>query len=450
MATSTTPPISTNSPHPAVTAAAHDTAPISPPLSIAIIGAGIAGLSTLLSLHLHTPQHTLTVYESHPGGFTETGAGVNFSSNASRAMGLLCPALLDAYTRRRTTNAAPRAWMQFCDAATEEGVVLVEDETAGVRGGLRRADFLEELVRLVPEGRARFGKRLVGFEEVRLGEKVGVEVRFADGSTAVHDAVIGCDGIKSQTRRLLLGNEDPAEKAVYTGQYCYRGLVSIEDAVKVLGEQRARNSHLYVGRDRHMVTYPVAGGAMLNFAAFATSENWDREEWVVPAESGEAVAREFEVFGPRLRALVALVRKPDIWALFDHLPATTYCKGRVVLVGDAAHSSTPHQGAGAGMAVEDALLLGRLLGGVTEAGQLEAAFAAFDHVRRPRTQELVRTSREAGEIYAFRAPGVGGDLGKIREKLGGRMGWIWYHDHEAELEEARRFFEERVGTGDGR
>ena len=106
------------------------------------------------------------------------------------------------------------------------------------------------------------------------------------------------------------------------------------------------------------------------------------------------------------------------------------------MMGDAAHASTPFQGAGAGQAIEDALVLANLLGEVEATYQVEAAFTAFDGVRRFRSQEVVRTSREAGEIQAMRFEGIEDDADKIRENYKARMKWIWEEDLEAQVAKA--------------
>lgn len=131
------------------------------------------------------------------------------------------------------------------------------------------------------------------------------------------------------------------------------------------------------------------------------------------------------------------MEKPDVWALFDHLPAPTYYKDRLCLLGDAAHASTPHQGAGAGQAIEDAFVLSNLLGQVNSTADLEKAFKAYDAVRRPRSQKVVTTSRQASDIYEFEDKSVGLDLGKARELLEKRYTWIWEEDLPLQLKKAQ-------------
>lgn len=131
------------------------------------------------------------------------------------------------------------------------------------------------------------------------------------------------------------------------------------------------------------------------------------------------------------------MEKFDVWALFEHPPAPTYYKGRLCLLGDAAHASTPHQGAGAGQAIEDAFILSNLLGQITSPANITDAFKAYDAVRRPWTQRVVTTSKEAGCLYEMEDEFVGSDVEKARENLLTRYEWIWRNDLKAQLREAQ-------------
>ena len=114
------------------------------------------------------------------------------------------------------------------------------------------------------------------------------------------------------------------------------------------------------------------------------------------------------------------------------------------MMGDAAHTTTPFQGQGAGQAIEDALVLETLLGKVTTTEHIPNAFAAYDQVRRPRSQKVVTTSREAGLLVGMKEEGVESDLRKMKKKLDTRMHWIWNRDLVAQNEEALRLFEESL------
>jgi salicylate hydroxylase len=147
---------------------------------------------------------------------------------------------------------------------------------------------------------------------------------------------------------------------------------------------------------------------------------------------------------PAVRKIMENLQKPDIWALFNHLPASTYyiAKPLICLVGDAAHASSPHQGAGAGMCIEDVYVLSELLSQCYERADLETVFHAYDAVRRPRSQELVKTSKEAGMLWDFEGQGIGDDLDALRSNAQTRMAWIWDHEISHDLNRARRIMEE--------
>lgn len=131
------------------------------------------------------------------------------------------------------------------------------------------------------------------------------------------------------------------------------------------------------------------------------------------------------------------MEKPDVWALFDHPPAPTYFKGCLALLGDAAHASTPHQGAGAGQAIEDAFILSNLLGKLDSGEEIEKAFHAYDAVRRPRSQKVVATSRDAAAIYEFEDEKLKSNLEMIERTLQMRYDWIWNEDLAQQLKQAQ-------------
>ncbi|GAQ46664.1 hypothetical protein AtubIFM55763_006010 [Aspergillus tubingensis] len=425
------------------------------PLRIAIIGGGIAGVTLLLALLKHTSRQNVVphLYEATPE-FSEIGAGIAFGSNSIRAMELIDTELAAAYNRHATfqpdTGALDKKlWSSYRmgmdgkgapSNSLKAGEYLHEVHAPVARSSVHRARFLEAMTELLPpeEGYVSFGKRLLSIDE----GTDGATVHFADGTSVYVDAVLGCDGIKSRVRQILLEGEEAAN-AVFTGKYAYRGLIPMDEAVAALGEYTARNNHFHWGYGGHLLTFPIEHGKTMNVVAFRTKENrvWEHgSQWVLPGNKKQML-QDFEGWGPDVRAILSLMRNADIWAMFDHAPARTYHRdGRICLVGDAAHASTPHQGAGAGMAVEDVFVLSRLLGEVREKSHLERAFMAYDAVRRPRTQQLVRTSRDAGMLYECQKEGVLDDVGKIREDLDMRMRWIWELDVEQHLQDALDIF----------
>lgn len=144
--------------------------------------------------------------------------------------------------------------------------------------------------------------------------------------------------------------------------------------------------------------------------------------------------------------LLQLLDTPDLaaWKLCEAPVAPFYNKNRVVMMGDAAHATTPFQGQGAGQAIEDALVLVTLLAKVSSPSQISNAFTAFDQVRRPRTQRVVKTSREAGDLQGMKLEGVGSDIAKMRKLLSTRMHWVWHRDLVAQNREVVELFEESL------
>ncbi|KAI9642265.1 hypothetical protein NHQ30_009067 [Ciborinia camelliae] len=407
---------------------------------VAICGGGIGGL----------------LYEA-ASAFAEIGAGVSFGPNSVRAMELIDPAIKHGFENCVTNNGSPEErdiWFDFRIGMAEEGwkdfkagppvkegefLTQVVAKDCG-QASVHRAHFLDELVKLVPDENARFGKRVEKVEE--KGDRL--QMTFQDGTTAEADAVIGCDGVKSRTRHMVLGDDHEATLPVFSGKYAYRGLIPMEKAIGAVGESLARNSQIYLGHHGHVLTFPIEKGATMNVVAFRTKKDgqWENEKWVLPMKESD-MFEDFEGWGKNVKNILSLMEKPDVWALFDSLPAPTYYKGRLVLLGDAAHASTPHQGAGAGQAIEDAFILSNLLGDCTEVSQLESVFKAYDEVRRPRSQKVVTTSREAAELYEFESKEVVGgedkdvDIEEMKKRLRERCKWIWNEDLGEQLARAR-------------
>lgn len=257
--------------------------------SVCIVGGGIAGLTLALNLinlsqdaSSGKPRYTVTIYES-AHAFGEIGAGVSFGPNASRAMQLIGPEVYAAFEKTETTNQWPSkqdVWFDFRFGESVDGRYKVEGEEGtgpedrtgeliatvrchGGQRGVKRSDFLDELIEHVPEGVAQFGKRVTHYTTSSSGK---VTLHFKDGTTATHDAVIGCDGIKSNIRKTLLAStpKPEAANAVFSGKFCYRGLIPMDEAVAALGEEMAQNAQMYLGRHGHILTFAIDKGKTMN------------------------------------------------------------------------------------------------------------------------------------------------------------------------------------------
>ncbi|KAF5865101.1 hypothetical protein ETB97_005342 [Aspergillus alliaceus] len=423
------------------------------PLEIAIIGCGIIG--AILALGLLSKNIKVTVYEQSRT-LRETGAGIAFTANARKCMAMIDPRIVDCVAAVATTNGDPgnpNNNMQFIDGYTHRpdeaddmSWKKLYELSTGPKGfeGCHRGHFLEEVMGLIPDGVVKWGKRLERVEEFGVGR---VLLRFSDGSVGRADAVIGCDGIKSRVRELVLGEGNPASYPHYTHKLAYRGLVPMEKATARLGHYRAHNQHMYGGPNAHVLHFQVAKQTLMNVVAFVTDPgDWPLDQNMSQPATKDEVAGAFAEWGPTVRAIIDLLPvELEKWAVFDSLeyPAPTYSRGRVCIAGDAAHASAPHHGAGAGVGVEDALALTFLLdmvqSGNKRRGQtrfsLQEAFAAFSTVRRKRSQWLVRSSREACEIYEWNDPQCGSDMDKGYEEIKRRSHKIWHFDIDGMLKQ---------------
>lgn len=289
--------------------------------------------------------------------------------------------------------------------------------------------------------------------------------------------VIGCDGIKSKVRQTILGANNPASFAHFSHKVAYRALVPMELAEPVLGSFRARNQHMHTGPSAHILHFPVTDQTILNVVAFVADPNND---WHLDDANGvRNMTRDasradletvFQDWGPTVRSIIGLLpEKLDKWGIFDMYdhPALTYVSGRVCVAGDAAHASSPHHGAGAGIGVEDALALCTLFEAVTAtlppsqsrellpqsknatattADLVRAAFQVYDEVRPPRSQWLVKSSREACDIYEWNYPETKEDWDKCLEEITARSHKLWYFDIEGMLKQIREGYAKRAAS----
>lgn len=413
----------------------------SKPFSIAIIGGGLGGIVLAIGLLKHGVH--VHIYETAKE-FGEVGAGIAFSPNSIYALGLTSPKLLEAFNRHATFNESPEresTWLTFrygmdsqYDGSRKAGNVIFHMDGGKhgrySRSCVHRARFLDEIVKLIPEGTASFSKCLWALEE----NDNGVRMNFRDGSTAWADAVIGCDGIKSKTREHLYGN---SISPIYAGEYAYRALVPRKDYEVVMGHERTVNGQLYCGQSGYIITYPVEQGKSINMVhvSHKSGTTWDFETWLAPSTK-EEMALELESWHPGLVSLLSKFGTSDKWALHSISHTKDYSRGRICLLGDSAHASLPHLGAGAGQAMEDAFVLSSLIGRAKKNVDLERVFAAYDAVRRPRSQKLVENSRLSGLCYAFLEDGIGEDAAKIESATSGRCHWLWDMDLENHLQDA--------------
>ncbi|MFN3655761.1 MAG: FAD-dependent monooxygenase [Pseudolabrys sp.] len=344
-------------------------------VSIAIVGGGIGGLAAALSLlQAGIDVH---VYEQ-AGAAREVGAGIQISPNASRILHRL--GLAGELAR---VGVRPLAWHQ---RRWDDGRTLLRtplgDEIVQAFGfphhQCHRADVLAMLAAALPPERLHLGHRLAGFAD--RGDRV--EAQFDNGLRVEADALIGADGIHSTVRRLLFGPGEPQ----FTGCLAYRGLVPAE-RVRHLGLEVT--AQIWMGPGKHVVTYYVAGGRLMNFVANVEQDSWTRESW---SDRGDpaALRAAFADWAPQLRGILAEVDETFIWGLFDRAPLQRWSVGRVTLLGDACHPMLPYMAQGAAQALEDGAALAACL---TQNTDVAAALQRYERIRLPRTARVQLAAR---------------------------------------------------------
>jgi salicylate hydroxylase len=218
-------------------------------LHFAIIGGGITGLT--LAIALHYRGLSVKLYEQAPS-FKEIGAGVAFTPNAVEAMRVCHAGVYEAFESVRTRNlweSKQDTWFDYYDGVNAKGDQAKQQRPAFSiknqigNAGVHRAKFLDQMVELLPQGIAKFGKRLESIDQIGNGL---MQMAFTDGTTATADAILGCDGIKSRVRQIMFGENHPCAHPTYTHKYAYRALVPMEDAISAMGEEKAMNSCMHV------------------------------------------------------------------------------------------------------------------------------------------------------------------------------------------------------------
>jgi salicylate hydroxylase len=343
---------------------------------IAIVGGGIGGLfaaNALLSQGLK-----VSVYEQAPA-LGEIGAGVYLTPNAVRHLERvgLGPAtakwgsLIGPHSHYFRHDGTPIAPVQVADANGWNAVY-----------GMHRADLVDYLAANVPNDIIHCGHRATGFEQ--SGDTA--RVTFANGATIEADVVVAADGIHSELRPYVF----PPSKPVFHGTISYRGLVSRER----LPDWPMDRWQMWAGPAKHFLVFPVRHGEMVNYVGFVPADEEMKESWSAPGNP-DVLRSEFEGWDPRIGRVLKEVDTCFRWALYDREPLPTWSKGRLTLLGDAAHPMLPHLGQGANQSIEDGMALATILAQVGNA-HVPAALLAYERLRRERVADVQLGARQNG------------------------------------------------------
>jgi salicylate hydroxylase/6-hydroxynicotinate 3-monooxygenase len=347
-------------------------------LRIAIIGAGMGGLATAAALR--TVGIEATVYEQ-ARKFGRVGAGIQVGCNAMhvlRGLGL--------EPTMRAAAFYPRSWNNKDWRTGEVRFDQIFGPSAEEKFGApyllaHRGDLHQALVEAVPAESLRLSHPLVGLDE----SADGVRLSFADGTAAIADAVIAADGVHSLVKDRLFG---PSETN-FTGRIAYRTTFPAE----LLGGHEIDECTKWWGEDRHIVIYYVKPDrSEVYFVTSQPEPGFTVESWSAKGDM-DTLRAAFDGFHPQVQQVLKACPDVHKWALIDRDPLASWSTGCITLLGDACHPMTPYMAQGAAMALEDAVVLARLLAGVDERAAVPDAFRRFELTRKERTSRVQLTSR---------------------------------------------------------
>jgi salicylate hydroxylase len=356
------------------------------PSRISIIGGGIGGLSAALSL-----QHfgyRFSVFEQ-ARELREIGAGVAISPNAMHALNFLGvgervareagPA--EKYLMRHfQTGAVIKTRWTGPDYFERFGATYHQVHRADLHAALASAIFRNDPDCIFLDHR---------FETLKQDHKQ-VLATFVGGKTYASDVLIGCDGGASKVRACVFGDD----VVNYTGQVAFRALVPIASVPAGVMEIPYA---MFVRANRALLHYPLRHRTLMNVVCLGREPKWQEEGWMIPATIGEYMRLYGEFHHDALDLMRAVTPGTLFkWGLRDREPLRQYTKGRVTMLGDAAHPMTPFLGQGACIAIEDAMVLGCAF---ATAGTFEEAFGVYENTRKERANGVQLASRQqANEI----------------------------------------------------
>ena len=366
--------------------------------TIIVAGAGIGGLTASLAL---ARQGFRVIVLEKAERLEEAGAGLQLSPNASRVLiglGLEGRLAARAVTPDAISLMSARSGREISRIPLGDFSILGTDASYWV---MHRADLQEALlteVRNRPDIELRLGCQ---FEDVGTHAK-GLTVVQRSGLARQEElavALIGADGIWSTVRRHLF----PRRQPLFSGLIAWRGTL---DVTQLPREFTARRVQLWMGPNAHMVAYPISGARQINVVAVVPG-TWNRPGWSEPGEPNEikgAFAHAGWHAAPRM--LIGAVDGWRKWALFTLPEGGDWTEGAVALLGDAVHAMLPFAAQGAGMAIEDAAVLAKVLGETqTErAPNVPAALKRYERLRRTRVARVQRSARQSGRIYHLANP----------------------------------------------
>ncbi len=352
-------------------------------MNVIIVGAGIGGLVSALCLH--KKGYKVEIYEQ-VGILSELGAGVQLSPNATKVLNYL-----DLLEDLKPHIFEPNSF-QFLNYLSGKVISerklgeAIKNDFNSPNYDIHRADLQRVLLNKIEAENIAVHTSM---KVTSVGNNKNSAFIEVDGKEIEADLVIGADGIHSKVSDSLFGKKEIA----FTGNVAWRMLIPVNLLPKNL---ILPDTTVWLGPNKHFVTYHVNGGKNLNCVCLVEQDGWLNESW---SEKGdiEELKRIYKGWNRTIRTLLEHADSNTLyrWALHDRPPMRQWSKGKIIVLGDAAHPMLPFLAQGAAMAIEDGAVLANCIDYFNDT---EEALKQFEIIRKPRTSYVQSAARRNAKV----------------------------------------------------
>ena len=354
---------------------------------IAIIGAGIGGMTAAVTLAKKGVK--VSIFEQAPE-LSEVGAGLTITPNATKGLMYLgLEKQMKEVGMAHTQQGVRHFETGEMIVPLERGEKMLEKYGA-YQFQAHRADVHNVLI---DELKLHNSNTIyTNHELIDLNEKNNsVELVFSNDETYEVDFVIGADGNRSAVRKIILGDDDPQ----FAGYVAWRGLVPVE----LLGEDDFDEcgSSAFIAPGRVFARYLVRNGELYNYVAFLATDEWAEEGWAIPSKV-DIVMDIFSDYNQQVKNIIAATPANDLfkWGIFAREPVSKWSTKNITLLGDAAHPLEPFMGQGASLAIEDGVVLGRI---IEDSESSDEIVSRYEAARIERAHFVTEHSKRAGARF---------------------------------------------------